>query len=125
MIKPRPLIVLDSNSLPPRQAGVDETCRPAVKINDCVKAPGEKPRASRIFPARNQYLVEIRIAVEAARKPGLDQNAHAKAGKFLLERPDRARQQNAIPHGTKANKEDACLGWKTMKEVFSLQLSLR
>ena len=98
MIEFCPLLVLGSDSLPPRQAGVDETCRPAVKINDCIKAPREKPRASRIFPARNQYLVEIRIAVEAAGKPGFHEHCDSKGGEFFLQGENRPRQQQAVSH---------------------------
>ena len=69
-----------------------------MKINDCVKAPSEKPRASRIFPACNQYLVEIRIAVEAAGKPGFHEHCDSKGGEFFLQGENRPRQQQAVSH---------------------------
>jgi hypothetical protein len=74
---------------------------------------------------RNQDFIEIRIAVKAGRKSSFHKHRHAKPGKFFFQGADRPGKKETVSHRAETYKKDAGFGGKAMKEVFSLQLSLR
>src|SRR5207247_9944204 len=57
--------------------------------------------------------------VEAIHKCWLHQNRDTEGRKLRLQRADGGGQQQAIPHGTKANEKNTGCRRKAMKQVFS------
>lgn len=70
-------------------------------------------------------MVEIAVVSKASGKASFDQNGDTKAGKLPFECRYRAREEETIPHRSKPDQKDTCPRRQLVKEVFSLQFSLR
>ena len=96
-----------------------------MKVHQRIKPAGEEPGARRTFPVRNEDFIEIGIAVKAGRKSSFHKHRDAEGRKLFLQGADGPGEKETVSHRAETYKEDASLGGKPMKKVFSLQLSLR
>src|SRR5438128_1498726 len=125
VIQLRAFVMRGSDSPAPGQTRIQQAGRPAMKVHKRVKPTDEEPRARRTLPVRNQDFIEIGIAVKAGRKSSFHKHRDAEGRKFFLQGADRSGEKETVSHRAETYKEDASLGGKSMKKVFSLQLSLR
>ena len=125
VIELRTPIMFCADAWAPDQPGVQEACRPAVQVDDSVKAAREQSGCGRPLAAGKEDFIEIGVSIETIGEPTFHENRHAEFGELLLEGAYRCRQQQAVPHRAETYEKDSGTGRKPVKKIFSLQFSLR
>src|SRR3954466_7972187 len=125
VVQRRTTIVLRTDPFSPGKTGIHETRWAAVQVHDEIESVGEESKSRREFAADGQDFIEIWISAEAICKAMLHQHRQPESREFLLQGTNRRGEQKAVAHRAETYKEDPGVRGKSLKKIFSLQLSLR
>ena len=96
----------------------------AVKVDDKVEAAHGKLQ-SVCLPRDFDHVIDVRVSRKAFGKARFHENGDTKGREFFFQSADRAGEQQAVPHGAQAYKENARVWTKPVEQIASFQPWLR